>query len=77
LEPKVSFEPSLPVFSKKNKLGLCYYYSFRRKSIVENADLFLIDEKSVGGMGLTQDVGIIYGTFGLISLTVGGIIAEL
>jgi PAT family beta-lactamase induction signal transducer AmpG len=38
---------------------------------------FLIDEKSVG-MGLTtQDVGIIYGTFGLISLTIGGIIGGI
>jgi PAT family beta-lactamase induction signal transducer AmpG len=33
---------------------------------------------SVGGMGLTtQDVGIIYGTFGVLALTIGGIIMEL
>jgi PAT family beta-lactamase induction signal transducer AmpG len=39
---------------------------------------FLIDDISVGGMGLTtQDVGIIYGTFGVLALTIGGIIMEL
>jgi PAT family beta-lactamase induction signal transducer AmpG len=39
---------------------------------------FLIDEKSVGGMGLTtQDVGIIYGTFGVLALTIGGILGGI
>jgi PAT family beta-lactamase induction signal transducer AmpG len=39
---------------------------------------FLIDEKAIGGMGLTtQDVGIIYGTFGVLALTIGGILGGI
>jgi PAT family beta-lactamase induction signal transducer AmpG len=39
---------------------------------------FLIDPITAGGMGLTtQDVGVIYGTFGVISLTVGGILGGI
>jgi PAT family beta-lactamase induction signal transducer AmpG len=58
-------EPSLPVFQKKQIGFVLAFLLFRLgESIVKNAP-FLIDDKSVGGMGLTtQDVGIIYGTFG-------------
>jgi hypothetical protein len=48
---RVSFELSLPVFSKKTNWVCASLYtivSFRRKSIVENAGLFLIDEKCYG-----------------------------
>ena len=39
---------------------------------------FLVDPISDGGMGLqTEDVGIIYGTFGLIALTIGGILGGI
>jgi PAT family beta-lactamase induction signal transducer AmpG len=39
---------------------------------------FLLDEKGLGGMGLTtQQIGIVYGTVGLISLTIGGIIGGI
>ena len=35
---------------------------------------FLIDDITVGGLGLTtQNVGVIYGTFGVLALTIGGI----
>ena len=39
---------------------------------------FLVYKTAVGGLGLeTDDVGIIYGTFGLIALTVGGILGGI
>lgn len=39
---------------------------------------FLIDPITAGGMGLTtQDVGVIYGTFGVLALTVGGILGGI
>jgi len=39
---------------------------------------FLIDTKAKGGMGLaTEDVGIIYGTFGVAALVVGGILGGI
>jgi len=42
---------------------------------VKMASPFLLDGKDVGGLALsTSEVGIIYGTIGIISLTVGGIL---
>jgi MFS transporter, PAT family, beta-lactamase induction signal transducer AmpG len=36
---------------------------------------FLLDRREVGGLGLTtQQVGIVYGTVGVIALTVGGLL---
>jgi PAT family beta-lactamase induction signal transducer AmpG len=68
-------------FFKKNKLGSYWplYYCFLGESqLLKMLTPFLIDDISVGGMGLTtQDVGIIYGTFGVLALTIGGIIMEL
>jgi PAT family beta-lactamase induction signal transducer AmpG len=56
----------LPVFFKKtnwDRTGLYIIIPFGRIPVTKNADPFLIDDISVGGMGLTtQDVGIIYGT---------------
>jgi PAT family beta-lactamase induction signal transducer AmpG len=63
LEPKVSFGAVFASFFKKNKLGSywLYYYSVGRIPVTKLTP-FLIDDISVGGMGLTtQDVGIIYG----------------
>jgi PAT family beta-lactamase induction signal transducer AmpG len=79
LEPKVSFGAVFASFFKKNKLGSywLYYYSVGRIPVTKLTP-FLIDDISVGGMGLTtQDVGIIYGTFGLLALTIGGIIGGM
>ena len=39
---------------------------------------FLLDKREVGGLGLTtQEVGIVYGTAGVIALTLGGILGGL
>ena len=39
---------------------------------------FLLDGKEIGGMGLdTEAVGIIYGTFGVGALTLGGILGGI
>jgi PAT family beta-lactamase induction signal transducer AmpG len=39
---------------------------------------FLLDQRQVGGLGLTtKDVGIVYGTVGVIALTVGGILGGI
>jgi PAT family beta-lactamase induction signal transducer AmpG len=62
-------------FSKQIGIVLAFILLFRLGESHKNADPFLIDDISVGGMGLTtQDVGIIYGTFGVLALTIGGII---
>jgi PAT family beta-lactamase induction signal transducer AmpG len=39
---------------------------------------FLLDQRAVGGLGLTtKEVGIVYGTVGVITLTTGGILGGL
>lgn len=42
--------------------------------LLKIAQLFLLDKPEAGGLGLsTSTVGLIYGTFGVLSLIVGGI----
>jgi PAT family beta-lactamase induction signal transducer AmpG len=64
-------------FSKKtnwDRTGLYIIIPFGRIPVTKNADPFLIDDISVGGMGLTtQDVGISM-ELSETSLTIGGII---
>ncbi|WP_291097667.1 MULTISPECIES: MFS transporter [unclassified Flavobacterium] len=80
--PKVSFGAVFSSFFQKKQIGLvlAFILLFRlgESQLLKMLTPFLIDEKSVGGMGLTtQDVGVIYGTFGVISLTIGGILGGI
>lgn len=79
---KASFSSVFSSFFQKKQIGiaLAFILLFRlgESQLLKMLTPFLIDDISVGGMGLTtQDVGIIYGTFGVISLTVGGIIGGI
>jgi PAT family beta-lactamase induction signal transducer AmpG len=69
-------------FFKKKQIGLilAFILLFRlgESQLLKMLTPFLVDKTTVGGMGLeTEDVGIIYGTFGLIALTVGGILGGI
>lgn len=69
-------------FFKKKQIGLVlsFILLFRlgESQLIKMLSPFLIDPKNVGGMGLdTQDVGIIYGTFGVAALTIGGILGGI
>jgi PAT family beta-lactamase induction signal transducer AmpG len=80
--PKVSFGAVFKTFFQKKQIGLAlaFILVFRlgESQLLKMLTPFLIDEKSVGGMGLTtQDVGIIYGTFGVLALTIGGILGGI
>jgi PAT family beta-lactamase induction signal transducer AmpG len=64
-------------FFKKKQIGLVlsFILLFRlgESQLMKMLTPFLIDPKDTGGMGLTtEDVGIIYGTFGVIALLLGG-----
>ena len=79
---KASFATVFSSFFQKKQIGivLAFILLFRlgESQLLKMLTPFLIDDINVGGMGLTtQDVGIIYGTFGVISLTVGGIIGGI
>jgi PAT family beta-lactamase induction signal transducer AmpG len=53
-------------------------YRFGEAMLVKIASLFLLDKTELGGLGLsTKEVGLVYGTFGVISLIAGGILGGL
>ena len=69
-------------FFKKKQIGLilAFILLFRlgESQLLKMLTPFLVDKTNIGGMGLeTEDVGIIYGTFGLIALTIGGILGGI
>ena len=77
LEQQKDFATVFTSFFKKKQIGivLAFILLFRlgESQLMKMLTPFLIDPKDVGGMGLTtEDVGIIYGTFGVIALLIGG-----
>ncbi len=79
---KVSFGEVFAAFFQKKQIGiiLAFILLFRlgESQLLKMLTPFLIDEKVKGGMGLTtEDVGIIYGTFGVAALVVGGILGGI
>ncbi|MGO4904124.1 MFS transporter [Flavobacterium sp. W20_MBD1_R3] len=80
--PLVSFGTVFFSFFQKKQIGivLAFILFFRlgESQLLKMLTPFLLDEKGLGGMGLTtQQIGIVYGTVGLISLTIGGIIGGI
>lgn len=65
-------------FFKKEKIGLgitfLLVYRLGESQLVKLASPFLLDAKEVGGLALTTgEVGFVYGTVGVLFLTLGGI----
>lgn len=59
-------------------LAFLLLYRFAEAQLVKMAGPFLLDERAVGGLGLsTTEVGFVYGTVGLLALTIGGILGGL
>ena len=79
---KTSFSEVFTSFFQKKQIGiaLAFILLFRlgESQLLKMLTPFLIDDKTKGGMGLaTEDVGIIYGTFGVIALVIGGILGGI
>ena len=56
-------------------LAFFFFYRFAETQIVKILAPFLLDPRSKGGLGLTtSEVGIIYGTVGVIALMLGGLL---
>jgi PAT family beta-lactamase induction signal transducer AmpG len=56
-------------------LAFLLLYRFAEAQLLKLVTPFLLDAREAGGLGLkTQDVGIAYGTVGVIALTVGGLL---
>ncbi|RTY91873.1 MFS transporter [Flavobacterium sp. RSP46] len=80
--PNKSFGVVFATFFQKKQIGLvlAFILLFRlgESQLLKMLTPFLIDPITAGGMGLTtKDVGVIYGTFGVISLTLGGILGGI
>jgi MFS transporter, PAT family, beta-lactamase induction signal transducer AmpG len=65
-------------FRKKQIVVAIFFlltYRFAEAQLLKLVTPFLLDNKEVGGLGLTTgEVGLVYGTVGILSLTIGGII---
>ncbi|MEO8535041.1 MAG: MFS transporter [Flavobacterium sp.] len=78
----MSFADVFITFFKKKQIGLvlAFILVFRlgESQLLKMLNPFLVDPVSAGGMGLeTKDVGLIYGTLGVLSLTIGGILGGI
>jgi PAT family beta-lactamase induction signal transducer AmpG len=65
-------------FSKKyigRILAFLLLYRFAEAQLVKLAPPFLLDDRAVGGLELaTAEVGFVYGTVGILMLTIGGLL---
>lgn len=68
-------------FTKKQVLiaiAFMLLYRLPEAQLVKLISPFLLDPHAAGGLGLsTEEVGIVYGTVGIIGLTIGGIIGGI
>lgn len=75
------FKVFVDFFKKKQiwvALAFILLYRFAEGQLVKMGPPFFLDDPSVGGLGLsTSELGVIYGTIGVIALTVGGIIGGI
>ncbi len=74
-----SFFQVFAAFLKKKRvlvtIAFLLLYRFGEAQLVKIAPLFLLDALEKGGLGLSnQEVGIVYGTIGMASLTLGGLL---
>jgi PAT family beta-lactamase induction signal transducer AmpG len=65
-------------FRKKGIVGtlaFLLFYRFAEAQLVKLVSPFLLDAREKGGLGLTtSEVGVVYGTVGVIALTLGGLL---
>lgn len=75
------FKTFAAFFKRKNIgiiLGFILLYRFAESQLVKLATPFLLDPQEVGGIGLTtSEIGLVYGTIGVICLTLGGIVGGI
>lgn len=68
-------------FTKKEiwiALAFVLLYRLGESQLVKMASPFLLDAREAGGLDLsTSEVGLIYGTFGIIALSIGGIVGGI
>lgn len=59
-------------------LAFLMLYRVGEAQLIKMASPFMLDPRNLGGLGLTTgDVGLLYGTFGILALTAGGILGGI
>jgi MFS transporter, PAT family, beta-lactamase induction signal transducer AmpG len=76
------FFRTFALFFRKERIGIAIafllLYRFAEAQLVRLASPFLLDPQEIGGLALTTgQVGFVYGTVGLISLSLGGILGGI
>jgi MFS transporter, PAT family, beta-lactamase induction signal transducer AmpG len=69
-------------FFQKKEIGVIIaflmLYRLGEAQLIKMASPFMLDSRQLGGLGLTTgDVGLLYGTFGILALTAGGILGGI
>ncbi len=82
LEKPKGFWEVFATFFKKPGIGMALtfilFFRLGESQLVKMASPFLLDPTTVGGLGYsTSEVGTIYGTIGVIFLTIGGILGGI
>ena len=77
----VAFVSVFTQFLARKNIGLLLAfllcYRFGESQLVKMAPPFLLDATAKGGLGLsTANVGLVYGTLGMVMLTVGGLLSS-
>ncbi len=78
----VAFFRTFASFFKRKEiwviLSFLLFYRLGEAQLIKMASPFMLDSRQLGGLGLTTgEVGLIYGTFGILALTAGGILGGL
>lgn len=79
LLPVIEFLKAFVIFMQKKDiwsiLGFLLFFRFAEAQLVKLVQPFLLDPVDKGGLGLSNtEVGIVYGTVGIVALTMGGLI---
>ncbi|HMK38333.1 MAG TPA: MFS transporter [Bacteroidota bacterium] len=78
-KPLAGFFSVFAAFFSKPRIGstlaFLLLYRFAESQLIKLVSPFLLDPRSKGGLGLTtSEVGIVYGTVGIVALTLGGLV---
>jgi PAT family beta-lactamase induction signal transducer AmpG len=81
-EKALGFFDVFKTFFQKKQIGIALafilLYRLGESQLLKMASPFLLDQTKTGGLGLsTTEVGVIYGTFGIIALVIGGILGGI
>ncbi|BAY98168.1 major facilitator transporter [Tolypothrix tenuis PCC 7101] len=79
---KIPFVDIIQSYFRQEKIGailaFILLYRLGEAMLLKVASLFLLDKLDKGGLGVsTEQFGLIYGTFGVLSLIIGGILGGL